>query len=82
MFIFVKNLNQRTLITDLRKLFAAYGNVESTDLIRDQRNGRPRGMAMIEMPVVQQALLAIEGLHHTIVDGKSIQVLQHAEPDA
>lgn len=74
MQILVSNLNQRTLGTELRKLFAAFGEVETAELEKDHLNGRPRGTALVSMPVERQALLAIASLNQTMVNGRKINV--------
>jgi RNA recognition motif-containing protein len=74
MNIQVLNLSLNTEDRDLRKLFSAFGTVTSAEVLRDKLNGRSKCRAMIEMPVDSEALLAIESLHQTKLDGKHISV--------
>lgn len=74
MNIQVYNLSRNLRDTDLRRLFAAYGVVNSAEIMRDKLNGRSKGNGVIEMPVEQEARQAIESLDQTLVDGKKISV--------
>lgn len=74
MNIFVSNLSQHVLDSDLRKLFAAYGEVASARIMREERNGRSRGSAVVTMLNDEHAGKAIKGLHRTILHGKSMEV--------
>ncbi|OQP56834.1 hypothetical protein A3860_09630 [Niastella vici] len=81
MNIQVFNLSLNTADRDLRKLFSAFGIVASAEVIRDKLNGRSKCNAMVEMPIEREALLAIESLHQTMLDGKKISVTAlHAKP--
>ena len=74
MNIQVFNLSLSTEDRDLRRLFSAFGIVTSAEIARDKMNGRSKCKAMIDMPVNKEALLAIESLHQTMLDGKVISV--------
>ena len=74
MNIFVSNLSQHVLDSELRRLFAAYGEVTSARIMREERNGRSRGSAVVSMLTAEQAGKAIKGLHRTILHGKSMEV--------
>jgi len=79
MNIRVTNLNLNTIDSELRKLFSRYGAVNSTLIVRDKNNNRPNGSALIDMVKDSEARFAIESLNQTIVDGKSISVVEVAE---
>jgi hypothetical protein len=49
MNIFVSNLSQHVMDSELRKLFSAYGEVASARVMREERNGRSRGSAVVSM---------------------------------
>jgi RNA recognition motif-containing protein len=74
MNIQVFNLSLNTEDRDLRRLFSAFGIVSSAEVVRDKLNGRSKCKGMIDMPVNREALLAIESLHQTMLDGKKISV--------
>ena len=74
MNIQVFNLSLSTEDRDLRRLFSPFGIVASAEVIRDKLNGRSKCNAMVEMPIEREALLAIESLHQTLLDGKKISV--------
>ena len=75
MNIHVSNLSLNIIDSDLRKLFAAYGDVNSAVILRDKLNGRSKGAAIIDMEVDSQARQAIQCLDQTMMDGKSISVI-------
>ena len=76
MNIHVSNLSLNIIDSDLRKLFAAYGDVNSAVILRDKLNGRSKGAAIIDMEVDAQARQAIQCLDQTMMDGKSISVTE------
>jgi cold-inducible RNA-binding protein len=47
--IFVGNLSYSATEDSVRSLFAAYGGVESVNLIRDRDTGQLRGFGFVEM---------------------------------
>jgi RNA recognition motif-containing protein len=74
MNIFVANLSQHVMDSELRKLFSAYGEVSSARVMREERNGRSRGSAVVVMLDAEQGGKAIKGLNRTILHGKSMEV--------
>jgi RNA recognition motif-containing protein len=76
MNIQIFNLSLNIVDRDLRKLFSAFGIVTSAEVVRDKLNGRSKCNGMIEMPIDKEALLAIESLHQTMLDGKMISVTE------
>jgi len=64
---------------DIRRLFIAYGTVDSVEVSRNKYNGRSNGVAQVMMPNEAQARQAIVSLDQTIMDGKKIVV--HEFPD-
>jgi len=80
MNIQVYNLNRDVSDADLRKLFSAFGVVNSAQVIRDKLNGRSKGNGVIEMPVDQDARRAIASLDQTMMAGKKISVSELQTP--
>lgn len=74
MDIHITNLHLNVKESDLQRLFTPYGEVRSVIILRDQRNNRSRGRAVVDMPVPKQAENAIISLNGTIMEGKSIHV--------
>lgn len=60
--------------SELRKLFAAYGEVSSARIMREDRNGRSRGSAVVIMLNAEQGGKAIKGLHRMMLHGKPMEV--------
>jgi RNA-binding proteins (RRM domain) len=74
MTIQVHNLSHDTNDSDLRKLFSAFGVVNSAEVKRDRNNGRSKGNGVINMPIDNEARQAIASLDQTMMDGKKISV--------
>lgn len=74
MQIHVSNLSSNMLESDLQRLFAKYGEVESVELVRDKLNNRSLCHGFICMPVTREAEQAIASLDRTDVKGKRIGV--------
>jgi RNA recognition motif-containing protein len=80
--LYVGNLSYSTTETTLRPLFAAYGEIESVNVITDRETGRPRGFAFVEMSTEQAADAAISGLNGKRVDDREIKVNKaNPQPD-
>jgi RNA recognition motif-containing protein len=72
--IYVGNLSGETTEDDLRQAFAAFGQVESVNLIKDKFTGEPRGFGFVEMPSKNEAQKAIDELNGTDLKGRAINV--------
>ena len=70
--IYVGNLPFSASDDEVRNLFAQHGTVESVNLITDRDTGRPRGFGFVEMADGAEA--AIQALHQTDMDGRSLNV--------
>jgi len=68
MKIYVGNLAFDLTEEELRQEFAAFGEVESVNIITDKYSGRSKGFAFIEMPTLADGQAAIAGLN-----GKSLK---------
>lgn len=80
MNIQVYNLGRNIKDTDLRKLFSAYGIVNSAEVMRDKLNGRSKGNGVIEMPIETEARQAIASLDQLLIDGRKISVSELSLP--
>lgn len=74
MNIYVGNLPFRTTGEDLERLFAEYGQVDSSSVISDRDTGRSRGFGFVEMGDDAEARRAIEELDGHDLDGRRLRV--------
>jgi RNA recognition motif-containing protein len=70
----VGNLARQVSDADLEQLFAAFGIVESAQVIQDRDTGRSKGFGFVEMSSEAEAQAAIQGLHDREVNGRRITV--------
>ena len=74
MNIYVGNISYDMTEEDLRELFAAYGEVESTKIITDRETGRSKGFGFVEMENDNEAEAAIEELNNKEIQSRNIKV--------
>jgi RNA recognition motif-containing protein len=74
MKIFIGGLSYNVTAGDLRGAFEAFGQVASTDVIKDEQSGRSKGFGFVEMPVQAEALSAIAALNGQAYKGRTITV--------
>ncbi len=74
MNIYVGNLPYKITDTDLRDLFAAYGEVSSVSMVKDKMTGQSKGFGFVEMSDAAEAAAAIQGLNEKAVQGRNIKV--------
>ena len=79
MNIYVGNLNYNLTPEELEKLFAEYGEVSETKIIKDKQTGKAKGFGFIEMPNSSEAEDAINELNGAEVMGRNI-VVRKAKP--
>ena len=72
--IYVGNLSFQTTEQDLEAAFAAYGQVERAQLVKDRDTGKSRGFGFVEMADDAGADRAIEALNGAQLDGRSLTV--------
>jgi RNA recognition motif-containing protein len=75
MNIYVANLGSHIENEDLRKIFAAYGNVTSATVITDRETNKSKGFAFVEMKNESEAQKAIKELNGFYFQGRSIAVI-------
>jgi len=72
--IYVGNLSHDATEDSLREAFAAFGQVESVNIIKDRFSGESRGFGFVEMPSKQEAEKAIEEMNGKDLDGRAVNV--------
>lgn len=65
MVLFVGNLSTSATHKDLLRLFTQYGTVQKAQIIFDERTGRSRGFAFVNMEELGDAKRAIEKLDNS-----------------
>jgi RNA recognition motif-containing protein len=74
MNIYVGNLPYGITEDDLKEAFAAFGEVETVNIIKDRYSGESKGFGFVEMPDRAGAEAAIDGLDGTELKGRTIKV--------
>jgi RNA recognition motif-containing protein len=72
--LYVGNLSYDVDSSALEQMFAAYGTVQSAQIISDRDTGRSKGFGFVEMGTDQEAQAAIAGLGGKQVGGRSLTV--------
>jgi RNA recognition motif-containing protein len=72
--LYVGNLSYETTDSDLDKLFAAHGTVQSAQVIMDRDTGRSKGFGFVEMGSDSEAQAAIQALNGKEIEGRSLKV--------
>jgi RNA recognition motif-containing protein len=72
--LYVGNLSYETGDAELETLFAAFGTVQSVQVIMDRDTGRSKGFGFVEMGSDQEAQAAIAGLSGKQVGGRNLTV--------
>jgi len=74
MKIYVGNLSYDVTEEELRQEFAAFGEVESVNIITDKYSGRPKGFGFVEMPSVSEGQAAITALNGKTLKERTLTV--------
>ncbi len=72
--LFVGNMNFQTSESELRDLFAPFGQVTRVHMAMDRETGRARGFAFVEMPNDAEAAAAMTALDGKEVGGRNLKV--------
>ena len=76
MDIRISNISRNMIDSDIRKMFSAFGVINSAEVVRDKLNGRSKCNAVVNMPVDSEARQAIASLDQSLMDGKRISVIE------
>ncbi|KAL5971847.1 RNA-binding protein 1 [Taenia solium] len=71
--LFVGNLNPSTTQQALKKYFSRYGTITSVDMILERENGKPRGIAFVNMTTPLEVEAVLNAGPHQL-SGKNIVV--------
>jgi len=74
MNIYVGNLSFKASEVEVRQAFAAFGEVSSVAIIKDQATGKSRGFAFVEMPNNPEGQAAIAGLNGKDLMGRQLMI--------
>jgi cold-inducible RNA-binding protein len=72
--LYVGNLTYEATDSDLTKMFAPHGTVESAQIIMDRDSGRSKGFGFVEMKTDQEAQAAIAALNGQQSNGRQLTV--------
>ena len=72
--LFVGNMSFQTSESELREVFAAFGQVTRIHMAMDRETGRARGFAFVEMPNDAEAAAAMTALDGKEVGGRNLKV--------
>ena len=81
MNIYVGNMAYDVTEEDLKQTFEAFGQVASTNVIKDQYSDRSKGFGFVEMPETSEAKEAIAALNGKELKGRTLNV-NEARPKA
>jgi len=73
MKIYVGNFPLTTTEKELRQTFESFGQVESTEIIKEKGNGQSK-FAFVEMPSEDEGCSAIKGLNGKKLQGTALLV--------
>lgn len=74
MRIYVGNLSYDTTEDELKRQFAAYGEVTSASIPIDRDSGRPKGFGFVDMPKKAEAEAAIQALNGKMYKDRALTV--------
>jgi cold-inducible RNA-binding protein len=72
--LFVGNMSFQTTESELRDLFAPFGQVTRVHMAMDRETGRARGFAFVEMPNDAEAAQAMTALDGKELGGRNLKV--------
>ena len=79
--LYVGNLDYGVSSSDLERLFASHGTVESAQVVDDRATGKSKGFGFVEMSSGDEAQAAMEALNGQDFNGRAL-VVSEARPKA
>ena len=77
--LYCGNLSYDVSSSDLERLFAEFGTVQSAVVITDRDSGASKGFGFVEMSNDAEAEAAISGLHDVMHHGRALTVNEAIE---
>lgn len=77
--LYVGNLGYDAVNADLEQAFAAFGKIQSAEVIMDRTTGRGKGFGFVEMSTDAEAQAAIAALNGKELQGRAM-VVNEARP--
>ena len=74
MKLLIRNLARTTTEAELLSLFEAIGTVQYCNLVMDEKTGKSKGFAFVEMPKPGDAKAAVKTLNGKDIAGSIIRV--------
>lgn len=71
--VYISNLSYKRDRNGLRSLFSRYGSIKNIKIIVEPETNQSRGMAFVEMGSVNEATMAIKGLHGVVIDNRTLK---------
>jgi RNA recognition motif-containing protein len=81
MNLYVGNINFDATEDDIRKLFEEIGIVEEVKMMYDKENGKFKGFAFVEMPDIEEAVIAWKVLNGRFFFDRNIVVNQGSKEE-
>ena len=72
--VYVGSLSSEVTGSDLRGLFAAYGQVDSAQVVMDSTNGESRGFGFVELQNTSDLEGTIAQLHGLPLSGRALTI--------
>ena len=82
MKLLIRNLDRSTTENELESLFAAFGDVQSCDLVLDKETGQSKGFGFVQMPNQGDAKAAMKNLNGKEIAGSKLRVKKAEEKSA
>lgn len=82
MKLLIRNLDRLTTEEELKKLFQAFGIVQSCDLVIDKVTRESKGFGFVEMPKPGDAKAAMNNLNNKTVGANKIRVKKAEDKSA
>lgn len=74
MDIFIANISFKVTSDNLKRLFAAFGEVSKANIVTDKISGKSKGFGFVTMVDDENAKRAIEGLNGKEFQGRELSV--------
>jgi len=78
MQILIRNIDRSLTQPEIVCHFRKFGRVKSCDLVKDAKTGQSKGFGFAEMPNLDEAIKAIEGLNGMKLGGSVLRVKRAA----